>query len=80
MIHLKILRNISEYLNKKSKIFLITLGLISVLIVGCFDYITGYEISFSLFYLLPIFLITWFVNGKAGGNDIYFQCYIMACG
>jgi hypothetical protein len=66
MIHLKMLQNIPEYLNKKSKLFLITSGLVSVLFIGYFDYLTGYEISFSLFYLLPIFLITWFVNGKTG--------------
>ena len=34
--------------------------------VGIFDYLTGYEISFSLFYLLPISLATWFAGRRLG--------------
>ncbi len=31
-----------------------------VFLVGACDYLTGYEISFSIFYLLPVMLVSWF--------------------
>jgi light-regulated signal transduction histidine kinase (bacteriophytochrome) len=34
--------------------------------VGSVDYTTGEELSFSIFYLLPISLAAWFVNRNAG--------------
>jgi len=36
------------------------LGLILIGCVGLIDHITGYEFGFSIFYLVPIFLVTWF--------------------
>lgn len=39
---------------------LTTLGL------GWLDYVTGYEISFSFFYLIPVFLVTWYVSRRSG--------------
>jgi diguanylate cyclase (GGDEF)-like protein len=41
-------------------------GLLLLCGVGFLDYITGYELSFSLFYLIPIALLTWTTNEKAG--------------
>ncbi|MCE5249917.1 response regulator [bacterium] len=35
-------------------------GITFVIIVGIFDLLTGTEISFSIFYLLPISLVSWF--------------------
>ncbi len=51
-----------EYLGKQSNSFLIALGFVFVLVVllGIVDYLTGPELSFSIFYLLPLFLIAWF--------------------
>lgn len=37
-----------------------------ILLVGVIDYLTGTEISFSIFYLLPISLTAWFVGRRAG--------------
>jgi diguanylate cyclase (GGDEF)-like protein len=34
--------------------------------IGFVDYLTGFEISISLFYLIPIGLITWFVGKRLG--------------
>jgi hypothetical protein len=36
------------------------------LIIGIIDYLTGYEIGMGVFYLLPIGLLSWFINRKAG--------------
>lgn len=41
-------------------------GLILIALIGFFDYLTGYEISFSLFYLIPISLLGWF-SGRPFG-------------
>ena len=37
-----------------------------VIIIGLVDYLTGYQISFSIFYLIPILWATW-KNGKISG-------------
>lgn len=41
-------------------------GIILALLLGLADYLTGYELSFSLFYLAPIALVTWYA-GRAPG-------------
>gem|GEM_PF-2995344 len=35
-------------------------ALIAIILLGFTDYLTGYEISFSVFYLIPILFIAWF--------------------
>jgi len=45
---------------------LVLLGLALVGVVAVLDYETGWEIYFSLFYLLPIALVSWFVGRRAG--------------
>jgi NtrC-family two-component system sensor histidine kinase KinB len=37
-----------------------------VLLVGVLDYVSGQELSFSIFYLLPVSLVAWFVGWRAG--------------
>lgn len=37
-----------------------------VALVGVLDYLTGYEISFSIFYLIPIFVVGWSAGRTAG--------------
>jgi diguanylate cyclase (GGDEF)-like protein len=34
--------------------------------IGILDYLTGYELAFSLFYLLPISLLTWLTGKRLG--------------
>jgi len=48
-----------------NRILLIT-SIILVLILGVADYWTGFEFSFSLFYLFPVAIAAWFVNRKSG--------------
>lgn len=35
-------------------------------VIGGLDYVTGYEISFSIFYLAPVGLAAWFLDKSAG--------------
>ena len=53
-------------LEKISKPAWVGLGLLLLSGVAVLDYITGVELSFSLFYLLPISLLSWAVSGTFG--------------
>jgi hypothetical protein len=43
--------------------FLISLGLSVVVFLG--DYLSGWEVSFSTFYLIPISMAAWFLGARA---------------
>jgi signal transduction histidine kinase len=51
---------------KRSKVFSATVSLALVAVVGVIDYLSGYAIFFSAFYLLPVALASWFVGGFFG--------------
>ena len=53
-------------LENRSKSYWVMIGVILLALVGLLDYRTGYEISFSLFYLLPICLVVWFAGKRLG--------------
>lgn len=59
-ITLKSFRN----LEKAKKSTIILLGLLQVLILGFLDYETGYELSFSVFYVFPVAFIAWFAEKR----------------
>lgn len=54
-----------KYLSRQPKSFLMVLGISLCIVLGGIDYLTGYEVSFSIFYLLPVFLVAWFVGRRA---------------
>ena len=56
---------ILERLAKRSKPFLITLGLLVVVLQSAINYLTGPDIAFYIFYLLPISLVAWLVGRRA---------------
>lgn len=62
---LKIYR-ILEAIENKPPGFGYAVGIVSIGLLGAMDFLTGNEITFSLFYLVPIVLVTWTVNQKAG--------------
>ena len=53
-------------MEKLGKPFWIITGVALLFVVGILNYWTGYEIAFSLFYLLPIGLVTWFASRRLG--------------
>jgi len=53
-------------LEKASKPFWIIMGILLLVIVTFLDFVTGVELSFSIFYLIPIILFTWAINGNVG--------------
>jgi diguanylate cyclase (GGDEF)-like protein len=54
-----VMKTLSNLKLPQSKLFCGLAGFALVGIIGIIDYLTGYEIGFSLFYLLPIFFVTW---------------------
>ncbi len=54
----------AQYCQSQNRASLLTFALIGTLVVGFFDYITGYEISFFLFYAGPILFTVWFLDRK----------------
>ena len=57
---------ISTYFKKLSKFSLSLIGLVSVVFIGVLDYLTGYEIQFTFFYLIPVSMVTWFAGKRSG--------------
>jgi signal transduction histidine kinase len=61
-----IFAGVNECLNRQSKPFLTISGIILVLLVGVVDYITGAELSISIFYMVPISLSVCIINRSVG--------------
>ncbi len=53
-------------LEKKGQLFWTITGLALVAVVGIIDFLTGYELAFSLFYLLPVALVARYAGTKLG--------------
>lgn len=51
--------SLMNYLDKKSAASVVIIGLVLLASVAALDHVTGYELSFSIFYLLPIVLVAW---------------------
>ena len=51
------------------KLLLVAAALASVILVGLFDYWTGPELSFSIFYLAPIMFVAWLL-GRGWGTMV----------
>ena len=55
-----------EFLQGRAQRQIIGLGAAFIVLIGLLDYWTGSELSFSIFYLLPIALVTWYAGDRAG--------------
>jgi len=49
-----------------AKPWIVVAGLCLAGVIGAVDYLSGYQISFAIFYLVPILLVAWYVNRPAG--------------
>jgi hypothetical protein len=58
---------LTEYLEVRSKAFLVTLGLLLLGLVAAVDYIasTRYVLEFSPFFVVPVAFFTWFIGKHA---------------
>ena len=58
--------NAATFFEKRRKPFWVIAGVVLVIILGIIDYISGYELNISLFYLIPIFMVVWYTDGQMG--------------
>jgi diguanylate cyclase (GGDEF)-like protein len=61
-----VIRNLAEFLERCSRLALVTIACSIAILLGVLDYVTGVEIHFLLLYLVPIFIGSWFISKKAG--------------
>ncbi len=57
---------IQTYLGKRSGTPTIVLSASLIAGIGLADYLTGYHLSFGLFYVAPVFLLSWYGSRTAG--------------
>ena len=67
------MEKILDWLRQKSKASLTVAGIVLVLVVAMLDRLTPAEMSFTISYLFPVLLVTWFV-GRRQGIFISFIC------
>jgi len=60
------MHSIVEFLSRQSKATIFTIALISAVVIGFFDYITGQDYYFFIFYAIPIFLVSWYIGKREG--------------
>lgn len=63
--------DVLQWINNASPQVIVTICLVLVGLVGAADYLTGNELSFSIFYLFPISIVSWYV-GRGAGLSISF--------
>ena len=60
------LRALDRYFLARSRLELTLGSSFLVVVVAFLDYSTGVELSFSIFYLMPVALTAWYTEGRAG--------------
>ena len=58
----EIIRTLVSFADKRSKVSILSFCIFLTAVIGYIDYITGFEISLSLFYLIPIMIASWFIG------------------
>jgi len=58
--------NISDYIRNQPRIVVIIFGIFLIAISAIADYVTGNDLSFLLFYLVPVYFFVWFTTRKIG--------------
>lgn len=61
-----VFRNLDRLLEDRPYWQVNVLGLTLIALLGILDHRTGFELSFSVFYLIPIILAAWYVGMRAG--------------
>lgn len=54
------------FLERRSRLFVLGLGVCLTAVLGVADYATGFEVSLVLFYILPVSLVAWLAGQTSG--------------
>ena len=57
---------LNAFLLARSRLQIATISLLLVVLVGAIDYASGYELSFSIFYLIPVAVSSWYAGRRIG--------------
>lgn len=68
------LKAINTFFENKSSVYITCICLFVICALGIIDHLTGYEISFSIFYIFPITIGAWYADRRSG----YILCYFSA--
>ena len=60
------LRRLDQLLSTQPPASLALFSFLLVAVIGAADYLTGNELSFSVFYLIPVALGSWYLRGRFG--------------
>jgi len=60
------LKTLDRRLSALARPSILALALVGVVIVGVFDYLGGYEVAFSVFYLGPVAAAAWYAGRRVG--------------
>jgi len=55
----------TSFLTKCSRLSILLFSVALILAIGALDFVTGYDLSFGLFYTAPIILLSWYVSRPA---------------
>ena len=69
--------NLQNYLQAQTKTTVTLLAVGLAVLVGGLDYWSGPQLSFTLFYLLPVAVSAWFVGPRAGASLAIFCAILM---
>ncbi len=62
----RLFNRILKFLESQPKLDILLIVVIGIATVASLDFMTGFEVSLSLFYLFPVSLATWILGKKAG--------------
>lgn len=67
----------NRFFLNQSRLRIYLLAFFSVTLLGLIDYLTGWEMSFSIFYLAPIFMVAWYINFRSSLSISVFSTAVM---
>jgi len=72
------IRTIDAWLRDKSQARIMIVSIVALSIIGAVDYFTGVEDNLTLFYLVPVILVTWGIGTGAGVLASVFAAFVWA--
>jgi diguanylate cyclase (GGDEF)-like protein len=58
--------SLTSFLERRSRRFVVTAALLLVSLLGVLDYLNGPDVSLLIFYVVPVFVASWYVGRRAG--------------